>query len=983
MASSSLAAAASSSPSCKYDVFVSFKGEDIRKTFVDHLYSSLKQHLVSIYEDDEIPPFGKSIHLSLFKAIEESQIAVIIFSKNYAHSPWCLEELAHIMKCKEERELIVLPVFYDVDPSDVRKQKGDFGKAFAQHEIKNNNKAQLWRNALVDACRISGWDRKYTANGHESKLIKEIVEAILNKLSTLNSDVDEDLVGMTTRLQDLKSRLEIGSGGVRMVGIWGIGGSGKTTLATSVYMELCHHFQGHYLMENVREGSNIFGLKLLQETMLSAVSEREVKVYNVAQGKQMIKAKLCKRNVLIVLDDVSDLKQLDVLAGSRNWFGNGSRIIITTRDEHLLKTHKVDHIYRVPLLSDNEAIRLFKRHAYYKEDPIEDYYETLSLQVVSYAAGLPLTLKVIGSFLYGKNKNEWISALAKLKDIPFMEILKIHKISYDGLSNVDKELFLDIACFWRGKSIDDVLEILEACHFHPNIGIRILIEKALISIVDRRFDMHNQVQEMGHYIVRGEHPNNPEKHSRVWNKEDIRDMCSSDATENNNIEAVKYDGYSYKHGHSSQFCKIVSNMKKLRWLKVIMEDEEIEEVECDGGPSSLSNLLFYIDWEGYPASPFPDSFQLTKLVVLKLDTSKQRHVWMGYKHLPRLKVLELRHMNKLLSTPDFNGLPCLQKLIVCDCDVLEEIHPSLGNHTSLEYVRISRCPKLKRFPVVAYMPNLKTLKIENCGLKEGDIPYGAHELSNLQELDLSMNDFSRLDFSFLQVTRLVVLNLSWCNNLIEMPELPTSLAILKADYCSLLTTVEDCFRNGSRLCQVSLMGGSIINDGGSLLQSMLQEEGNENRSMLLQLRGAEIPNEFTPPLLRGSKCTLQLPENWSNDFCGFLMCAVFSYDFHKSDSIRISMIEEMGKMDSEDDVVWEESNSDKSTWVWYVPFCSLRHTTWWNQTYKAVSLNIKDNRCSGFRTRLVDKRRRGGQEFNDTPNIKIEHDSTSHLVICP
>ncbi|KAJ0816908.1 putative TIR domain-containing protein [Helianthus annuus] len=164
--SSSHATSTSSSRSFKYDVFLSFRGEDTRKTFVDHLYSALKQQLIGTYKDDETLPRGESIRPSLFKAIEDSKIAVIIFSKNYAESSWCLEELAHIMKCKDARELIVMPVFYDVDPSDVRKQKGVFGKAFAQQEVENTKKAQVWRNALVDASNIAGWEPKHIANGN-------------------------------------------------------------------------------------------------------------------------------------------------------------------------------------------------------------------------------------------------------------------------------------------------------------------------------------------------------------------------------------------------------------------------------------------------------------------------------------------------------------------------------------------------------------------------------------------------------------------------------------------------------------------------------------------------------------------------------------------------------------------------------------------------------------------------------------------------
>uniref|UniRef100_A0A251UV94 ADP-ribosyl cyclase/cyclic ADP-ribose hydrolase n=1 Tax=Helianthus annuus TaxID=4232 RepID=A0A251UV94_HELAN len=557
MASSSFIQSAplSSSRSCKYDVFLSFRGEDTRKTFVDHLYSSLKQSLLSIYKDDKTLLRGESIRPSLFEAIEESRIAIIIFSKHYADSSWCLDELAHIMKCKEERALIVMPIFYDVDPSDVRKQKGDFEIAFAQQEAQNKNKAQVWRNALVDASNLAGWEPKHIANGHESEIIKEIVDTIVHSLSPLNSEANEDLVGMTTRVQYLKSQLEIGSDGVRMVGIWGVGGGGKTTLASSLYMGISSYFEGHHIIENVREETSKDGLKKLQENILSAFSKTDVKVTvssrkkhdkNIVQGKHMIKSMLCRRKVLLLLDDVNDLSQLEALAGSHSWFGSGSRVLITTRDAHLLRTHKVDEVSHVRLLSDDEAMQLFNKHAYNKKDPVEDY-ETLSLRVISYAAGLPLALKVLGSFLYDKKKKGWMSSLDRLKDIPDTKIVEMLKISYDGLKDMEKEIFLDIACFFKKWEKDEAMEILEACDFHPEIGIEVLRQKALVSIVDGRLDMHDLVQEMGHYIVRVKHPNNPNKRSRIWKSEDINNMCLGDATmENDKIEVIKYH---WQHSH--------------------------------------------------------------------------------------------------------------------------------------------------------------------------------------------------------------------------------------------------------------------------------------------------------------------------------------------------------------------------------------------------------------------------------------------------
>nr|XP_043637855.1 disease resistance protein Roq1-like [Erigeron canadensis] len=567
---------------------------------------------------------------------------------------------------------------------------------------------------------------------HESKVIKKIVSKIQDRLYPLKSDVDEELVGMRERMQDLVSQLEIGMGGVRMVGIWGIGGSGKTTLASSVYTEFSHRFEGHCFISHIREKSK-HGLETLQQKFLSTLLKRKVEVENVQQGKHIIKSRLCNTKVLVILDDVDYLGQLQALVGSPKWFGSGSRIIVTTRDKHLLRTHRVDHVSSVKLLSDEEAILLFYKHAYNETEPLKDY-EKLSSRVVSYAAGLPLALNVLGSFLYDKDNEEWVSTLAKLEDIPNIQVMDILRISYDALDTLQKELFLHIACFFRWESIDDAMEILDACGFHPKIEIEVLRQKALITTTDDKFDMHDLVQELGLYIVRGEHPKNPEKHSRVWNNEEISNMCyGNSTTENDKIEAMRYNVAIRYHSHSSRLLKLISNLKKLRWLSVVLYLDDYRDKHTEG-PSFLSNELRYLYWERYPASPFPFSFQPMKLVVLKLHYSLQKELWKGCKCVPHLKVLQLCMMINLLSTPDFDGLPYLETLVLRFCDKLKEIHPSLGHHTSLEYVSVRSCKKLRMFPMIVQMKNLKTLEIENC--------YSILELPTIQSNMESLVRFS-------------------------------------------------------------------------------------------------------------------------------------------------------------------------------------------------------------------------------------------------
>ncbi|KAK4714480.1 hypothetical protein R3W88_020387 [Solanum pinnatisectum] len=149
-----------------YNVFLSFRGEDVRKTFVDHLYLALEQKCINTFKDDEKLEKGKFISPELENSIEESRIALLIFSKNYANSTWCLDELTKIMECKNVKGQIVVPVFYDVDPSTVRRQKSIFGEALSKDEARSQeDKVQKWRAALEEAANISGWDLPNTANG--------------------------------------------------------------------------------------------------------------------------------------------------------------------------------------------------------------------------------------------------------------------------------------------------------------------------------------------------------------------------------------------------------------------------------------------------------------------------------------------------------------------------------------------------------------------------------------------------------------------------------------------------------------------------------------------------------------------------------------------------------------------------------------------------------------------------------------------------
>ncbi|KAG5227061.1 TMV resistance protein [Salix suchowensis] len=151
----------SSPPEYIYDVFLSFKGKDTRNNFTSHLYSNLVQRGIDVYMDDRELERGKTIEPALWKAIEESRFSVVVFSRNYASSSWCLDELVKIVQCMKEMGHTVLPVFYDVDPSEVAERKGTNEKAFVQHERnfkENLEKVWSWKDCLTTVANLSGWD---------------------------------------------------------------------------------------------------------------------------------------------------------------------------------------------------------------------------------------------------------------------------------------------------------------------------------------------------------------------------------------------------------------------------------------------------------------------------------------------------------------------------------------------------------------------------------------------------------------------------------------------------------------------------------------------------------------------------------------------------------------------------------------------------------------------------------------------------------
>ena len=149
---------------CKYDVFLSFRGTDTRNNFTDHLYNHLIKKGIFVFKDDQTLKKGESISQQLLQAIRDSRISIVVFSKNYSQSTWCLDEMVAISDCRRELNQTVIPVFYDVDPSHIRKHIGVFKDDYNSHIDKkfkydvDLDKVDRWQVAMTEFANLVGFD---------------------------------------------------------------------------------------------------------------------------------------------------------------------------------------------------------------------------------------------------------------------------------------------------------------------------------------------------------------------------------------------------------------------------------------------------------------------------------------------------------------------------------------------------------------------------------------------------------------------------------------------------------------------------------------------------------------------------------------------------------------------------------------------------------------------------------------------------------
>ncbi|XP_024017546.1 disease resistance-like protein DSC1 [Morus notabilis] len=739
-----------SSPSSiceKYDVFLSFRGEDMHDNFISHLSAALKRKRIKIYIDEEILEKGDDINLALPEEIQKSKIAIIIFSKDYASSTWCLRELEHILKCRRDNGQILLPIFYRVDPSDIQKQKGSYAKSFIEHENRFKDTMEMvdkWRVALTKSADLSGWNSQVTRP--DTKLIEEVVEDVLKKLqSTVLSSADglKGMIGMEKRCEQLESLLSIGSANTRIISLWGMGGIGKTTLANAVYGRFFSHFESYCFLKNVRGKSEEVhdGLEKLRNKLFAKLLGEKAVDLESPSLLEIIKRRLRKIRVLIVLDDVSKSEQLEHLVGDGDLFASGSRILLTTRDQKILRIKGSDEVetseYEVEQLNDSEALDLFNFTAFDGGKPPTSEYAELSKQAVSYAGCNPLAIKVVGSELRSlrePNKEKWKMTMKRFKMSPPADISEVLKISYEGLKNDEKNIFLDIACFFKGMCRDFVQNILNACSFSVSTGLDNLIGKSLITIDPRgnKLQMHDLMQEIGRDIICQEFEKQ-EARNRLWIAEHIIHVLE------NNIVLKKLRGIDLSYSHN------------LTRIPDVSASPDLERINLEGCVSLLE----------IPYSRIQQN--LNNLIDVNLrNCNNLRKVPDRIFDAASLRSLTLKGCSNLYTLPTMITARSLVSLDLSSTAIETLSVDSLQNLSELCLVN---CEKLSNLSGLNNLNSLKCLHLQYCSNlnKLSELP------SNIEDLNIRGTAIKKLDFPSIENFKLRILELSDCSSLESLP----------------------------------------------------------------------------------------------------------------------------------------------------------------------------------------------------------------------
>ncbi|XP_022035394.1 disease resistance protein RUN1-like [Helianthus annuus] len=626
-------------------------------------------------------------------------------------------------------------------------------------------------------------------------------------------------------------------------------GIGKTTLAEVVFEGIRNSFQQSSFIGNIKDISREHDsdlCKLQQKILDDVLKDESIPVRNVKHGQTLLMTELRDLKVIIVLDDVNHADQFRYLAGGREWFGPGTRIIVTTTNADLLSASKVNKIFLCEELKGEDALSLFFQSAFGDGQPSHGY-EKLSADIVKFTGGLPIALTVYGSLLCGKEEDYWKDILKKVQKYQPKEVLGRLEVGYVRLDRHQQLTFMYIACFLKGRDKDLVEDILTDIGLHSESGITDLINKFLITTsFDECVWMHDLLQQMCWEILRRESQQYNEKLVAIKYRHDVLDILLSNAKESRTIEIINQEPYKIEVDDCIDDPSCFSKMRKLKFLR-------ISNIHFPQGLNYLSNDLRILEWYGCSLKSLPSMFKPKHIYQLEMCYSQLETLWETNVDLPNLRSIDLSFSKDLTKIPDLTSTPKLVKLNLEGCTKLKELHKSVLFHKRIRYLNLSGCTHLQGLGRSNMeMEALVTLLLSGCSNLEY-IPEFGHKMKCLEHLYIDGTNIKKLPESLGELCNLRKLDASETS----IQEIPLSvhylkrLRLLRVHRCplssqsrGLLFSKMDLLLSGLKELDLSYCNLSVVPDGIGLLHRLvdLDLSGNNfvslpaNISLLSNLR---------------------------------------------------------------------------------------------------------------------------------------------------
>ncbi|XP_004308614.1 PREDICTED: disease resistance protein At4g27190-like [Fragaria vesca subsp. vesca] len=442
----------SSARQWNYDVFLSFRGPDTRKGITFELYDRLHRRGIKTFMDDQDLQVGDTISPTLLKAIEASKLAIVVLSEKYASSTWCLEELTKICECMKDDNRI-LPLFYNVEPTDVRYQKRSFAEAFTRYEFSGRQrpeKVKQWRDALNKVAHFSGWDsKKYKT---ERELVEDIVEYVFSKVQPVAINMgDFEEFEATRQAMNMVMR-GLKDDKVTAIGVYGMGGVGKTTLVKHVSDQARKNgIFHHVIMATI---SQIPDLRKIQGQLADLLGFEFMEETEIGRAARLTKEIMRRNKILVILDDIWERMDMSIIGipSYEELQKCNSKVLLTTRIWNVCHVMRCQEKITLNILSKDDSWTLFVRNA--GRSFLSTNFENVARKVAGECRGLPIALIAVAKALGDKDLVEWERAAQRLEKSQTAnpddkgDASECIRLSYDYLKNEDYRSCFLLCCLF-------------------------------------------------------------------------------------------------------------------------------------------------------------------------------------------------------------------------------------------------------------------------------------------------------------------------------------------------------------------------------------------------------------------------------------------------------------------------------------------------------------------------------------------------------